>query len=73
MKLPQFIIGITIIFWGWQTGLWFVALPMALIYEASYFIRWRWELSTKEFMEVGKLCGLLMKEQGSGAGKGGVL
>ena len=60
MKLPQFIIGITIIFWGWQTGLWFVALPMAFIYEASYFIRWRWELSTKEFMEVGKLCGLLI-------------
>ena len=60
MKLPRFIIGITIIFWGWQTGLWFVAIPMALIYEASYFVRWRWELSSKEFMEVGKLCGLLM-------------
>jgi len=53
-------IGITIIFWGWQTGLWFVALPMALLYEASYFMQWRWELSTKEFMEVGKFCGLLM-------------
>ena len=60
MKLPQFIIGITIIFWGWQTGLWFIALPMTLIYEASYFVRWRWELSSKEFMEVGKLCGLLI-------------
>ena len=60
MKMPKFIIGITIIFWGWQTGLWMVALPMALIYEASYFIRWRWELSTKEFMEVGKLCALLL-------------
>ncbi|MGK7893620.1 MAG: DUF4129 domain-containing transglutaminase family protein [Xenococcus sp. (in: cyanobacteria)] len=58
--MPRFIIGISIIFWGWQTGLWFVALPMALIYEASYFLRWRWELSTKEFMEVGKFCGLLM-------------
>ena len=43
MKLPRFIIGITIIFWGWQTGLWFVAFPMALIYEASYFVRSRWE------------------------------
>ena len=60
MKMPQWLIGITIIFWGWQTGLWFVALPMALIYEASYFLRWRWELSNKEFLEVGKLCTLLL-------------
>ncbi|MEM9274312.1 MAG: hypothetical protein AAGA80_15315 [Cyanobacteria bacterium P01_F01_bin.143] len=58
--MPRWIIGIVIIFWGWQTGLWFVAVPMAFLYEASYFLRWRWELGTKEFMEVGKLCGLLM-------------
>ena len=60
MKMPRWLIGITIIFWGWQTGLWFVAIPMALIYEASYLLRWRWELSSKEFLEVGKLCALLL-------------
>ncbi|WP_238568946.1 transglutaminase family protein [Xenococcus sp. PCC 7305] len=58
--MPRFMLGITIMFWGWQTGLWFFALPMALVYEASYFLRWRWTLSTKEFMEIGKLAGLLL-------------
>ena len=60
MKMPRLMIGIVIIFWGWQTGLWFVAVPMAFLYEASYFLRWRWELGSNEFMEVGKLGGLLM-------------
>ena len=45
MKTPRYLIGAMLLFWGWQTGLFVWAVPMAIILEAPNFIRTRWELS----------------------------
>ena len=60
MQLPIFVLGTAIIFWGWQTDLWLMALPMALIYEASFWLNWRWHFATKHFRQVSNLCTVLL-------------
>lgn len=60
MLLPPLILGATIIFWGWQTNLWFLALPMALLYEISFLLNWRWHFKTAHFRQVSNLCTILL-------------
>ncbi len=59
MNMPAFLLGASLIFWGWQTGWWIIALLMALSYEASHFIDWRWHFSTEDFQQISKLCAFL--------------
>ena len=59
MKTPALLLGAALIFWGWQTGLWIIALPMALVFEGSRLIRLRWDLSAADFRRVSDLCTIL--------------
>jgi hypothetical protein len=59
MKTPALLLGTALVFWGWQTGLWLLAIPMALIFEASRQIRLRWDLSAKDFRRITDGCTLL--------------
>ncbi len=59
-KIPPLLLGITLLFWGWQTELWFLAIPIALIIESSRFVHWRWNLGAEEFRQVANLCALLI-------------
>ncbi|MBO3461802.1 transglutaminase domain-containing protein [Aetokthonos hydrillicola Thurmond2011] len=56
MKTPVLLLGASVIFWGWQTGLWIFALPIALILEASHFIDWRWDFSAYDVRRITDLC-----------------
>ena len=49
MNMPAFLLGASLIFWGWQTGWLIVALPMAISYEAARFIDWRCNFSNEDF------------------------
>ena len=60
MKLPPFLLGATIIFWGWHSGLWLAAIPLAILYEGSRYINWRWELITADFRNVSHVCTVLL-------------
>ena len=60
MQLPKFLLGAVILFWGWQTGLWGIAIPMALAYELSSFLNWRWHFTTVHFRQVSNLCTALL-------------
>ena len=60
MKLPSFLLGATIIFWGWHTGLWLAAIPLAILYEGSRYVNWRWELITADFRNVSHVCTVLL-------------
>lgn len=60
MKLPPFLLGATILFWGWQTGFWLAAIPLAIAYESSRYINWRWELLTADFRNVSHVCTVLL-------------
>ncbi|MDY6804566.1 MAG: transglutaminase-like domain-containing protein [Cyanobacteriota bacterium] len=55
MKTPVFLLGLALLFWGWQTGLWIFALPIALIIEYSHFTDSRWDLGDEEFQRVSNL------------------
>lgn len=60
MNLPPFLLGATIIFWGWQTGFWLVAIPLAIAYEAARYINWRWNLTTADFRNASHICTVLL-------------
>jgi transglutaminase-like putative cysteine protease len=59
MKPPALLLGAALIFWGWQTGLWLLAALMALIFEGSRFLRFRWDLSRDDFKRISDLCTIL--------------
>jgi transglutaminase-like putative cysteine protease len=60
MKTPPLLLGAALMFWGWQTGLWIMALLMALILEGSRLIRLRWDLSAADFRRISDLCSILL-------------
>lgn len=56
MKTPSFIMGASLIFWGWQAGLLIPAVIMALVFEGSRFVALRWDFSTTDFNRISDLC-----------------
>jgi hypothetical protein len=60
MKMPPFLLGATLLFWGWQTGLVVPALLMAMALEAPRWRQTRWELSEQDFTRVWVFCALLL-------------
>ncbi len=60
IRIPPFLLGITLLFWGWQTELWFLAIPITLTIEGSRFIPWRWNLGLQEFRQAANFCILFL-------------
>jgi heme/copper-type cytochrome/quinol oxidase subunit 4 len=56
MKMPVFLLGFSVIFWGWQTGLWFFALPIAVILEAANWLPYRWDFSASDLRRLANFC-----------------
>lgn len=52
--------SLAIALWGWQTGLWWLALPMMMGLEARHVATQRWEISLNDLKEVAKLCGVIL-------------
>ncbi|MDQ5910529.1 MAG: protein-glutamine gamma-glutamyltransferase [Pseudomonadota bacterium] len=59
LTLPPGLLAAALLFWGWRTELWPLALPIALILEAAPYVHWRWALGDKELMRVIDLTALL--------------
>jgi hypothetical protein len=59
MKTPVLLLGAALMFWGWQTGHWIWAAPMAFTLEGSRLIRFRWDLADAEFSRISDLCTIL--------------
>src|SRR5262249_50702432 len=57
---PPLLLGAGLIFWGWQTGFFLVALPLAVLIEAARALTWRLDLSSTDFHRVTDLCTLLI-------------
>lgn len=49
MQPPPFLLGVTILFWGWQSQLFIIALFMASVLESIHWIKWRVVLEDKDF------------------------
>jgi protein-glutamine gamma-glutamyltransferase len=60
MKPPPFLLGATLLFWGWQTGYFMVGAGMALTLECTNFVRARWHFADEDFTRIWTLCSLLL-------------
>lgn len=56
MKAPSFILGTSLIFWGWQTQLLIPAVIMALVLEGARLVTVRWDFSASDFNRISDLC-----------------
>ena len=54
------LLGIALVFWGWQTGLLPVGVAMAAALEARMLTRSRWDLSRHDFNRVSDLSAILL-------------
>ena len=61
---PPMLLGAALLFWGWQTGFLFLALPLAILIEAARALTWRLELSATDFHRLTDLCTLLIVVSG---------
>jgi transglutaminase-like putative cysteine protease len=59
MKTPPFLLGATLLFWGWQTGLVIPGVIMGVVLEGSRFVKIRWDLSDEDFNRIWTFCALL--------------
>jgi transglutaminase-like putative cysteine protease len=58
------LLGAALLFWGWQTGFLWLALPLAVLVEAARALTWRLELSATDFHRLTDLCTLLIVVSG---------
>lgn len=59
MKTPPLLLGMTLIFWGWQTSHPVLGIIIALLLEGSHLIKMRWDLSSSDFNRISDLCSLI--------------
>lgn len=57
---PRFIGSLLFMIWGWQVGLSWIALPLATILEARYFLNLRWDFQKTDFYRVADFVTLLL-------------
>ena len=56
MNTPPLLIGAAILFWGWQTGFWLVAIPIAAIVEGHRITTVRWEFTPAQLNRINDFC-----------------
>jgi hypothetical protein len=59
MNTPPFLLGATLLFWGWETGFVLPGLLMALVLESSRWVQVRWDISEEDFSRIWIFCTLL--------------
>lgn len=59
MKPPPLLLGATLLFWGWQSGLLVAAVAMAVVLESANLVKARWEFSDEDFSRIWTFCSLL--------------
>ncbi|MEZ5671378.1 MAG: hypothetical protein R3E08_02960 [Thiotrichaceae bacterium] len=57
-------LGITLLFWGWQSDLLAFAGIQAVILETARWVNWRWDLSDKELHRFADICAVLFAKRG---------
>ena len=59
MNTPPFLLGATILFWGWAGGQWLVAIGAALLFEGARWMQRRFAFEGDDFNRVADLCSVL--------------
>ena len=58
--MPRFLLGLAIVFWGWQTGFWPISILAAILVEAGHWNQNPWALEETDFRRMANLCGILL-------------
>jgi hypothetical protein len=56
IAIPPFLIGASLLFWGWQTGNWIAAVVLAALVEAVRRLPLRFDLGATEHSWIADLC-----------------
>jgi transglutaminase-like putative cysteine protease len=60
MRTPPFLLGATLVFWGWQIGMPVVGAVLAVAVEAARWVPAKWELSDEDLRRIWNLCALIV-------------
>ncbi|HEX3178655.1 MAG TPA: transglutaminase-like domain-containing protein [Methylomirabilota bacterium] len=60
MTPPPGLIGLALLFWGWQTGFLVVAVALATVIEIRGLVRVRWDLSRTDFNRVSDVSAVIL-------------
>lgn len=60
MRPPPLLIGITLLFWGWQSDLLLVGALLGLILESGLVFKARWDFSDEDFTKTWSFCSLIL-------------
>lgn len=60
MKPPPLLLGVTLLFWGWQSDLFLPGALLAVLIESSRVFTGRWDFSDEDFGRVWTFCCLLL-------------
>ena len=60
MKPPPFLLGFTLLFWGWQSDLFLLGALMAVILESALVFKARWDFSDDDFTKAWSFCSLVL-------------
>ena len=52
---PQYLGGLSALFWGWECDLLWFAIPIAIILEGRYYLNRRWALTKTDFYRIADL------------------
>lgn len=59
MNTPPFLLGATLLFWGWQCGCLAVAAVLTVLVEGARWLPTRWDLDERDFDRLWNLCAVL--------------
>jgi hypothetical protein len=60
MKPPPLLLGVTLLFWGWQAGLPVAGVVLGVLVELAWVFKARWDFSDDDFGRIWSLCSLLL-------------
>src|SRR5580698_10076944 len=59
MKTPPMLLFAALLFWGWQSNLWWTGALAGVVLEISRLARVRWDLEDVDFNRIWSLCAVV--------------
>src|SRR5688500_14679035 len=61
MNTPPLLIAAALLFWGWRTNWWALAIALAVIFEMSRVLksRWQFDFTDRDYSRIFDVCTLL--------------
>ena len=60
MKNRQLMVSVSVVFWGWHTGIIYLSMIIAFTLMGSLFVRTRLDLSQSDFNRISDSCTVIL-------------